>query len=111
MSNLINELNNRAELWGMIPFTNELEEHDTKEDIIKPLIYCNIIPLSAIRNLTPVTENMKFTHKFKVRALSIKVPKLDMFFMVKGQKYKFKSWNPDYKNNEFLEVFTELILE
>ena len=111
MQNITNKLNNSAELWGMVPFTNELLEQDVKEDILKQTIYCNILPSSAVKQNTPITEAINFTHKFTVRALSIKEPKLNMFFIFKGQKHQFKSWNPDYKNNEFLEVFTELILE
>ncbi|MBN3398150.1 phage head completion protein [Clostridium botulinum] len=108
---ITNQLNQRAELWGMIEFKNELEETDIKEDRIKDLVYCNILPQSVVKTSTPVSEGYEYTHRFKVRLKSIENPKLDMFFIFKEQKFFFKYWEPDYKNNEFLYIFCELKLE
>lgn len=109
--NLSEQLNKRCKLGGKIPFTNELGEQDIKDGIIKELVYCSILPQSAIKSNTPVTEGYNFTHKFKIRRKSISEPKLDMFFLFKNQKFYFKYWDSDYKNNEFLDIFTELKLE
>ena len=110
MHNMAGRLNNKAELFGLVDIINELGENDTIEGKIKD-VYCNIIPQSATKTNTPVTEGYSYSHKFTVRSKSIENPKLNMFFILKGQKYKIKYWQQDFKNNEFLEIFTELKME
>lgn len=111
MQNITNKLNCKCELFGMIDTLNELGENDRVEGKIKD-IYCNILPQSASQKWkSPVTEVIDHSHKFICRAMSIKEPKVDMVFKFKGLKYEFIYWNPDFKNNEILEVFTKLVLE
>ena len=112
MQNITNKLNCKTELWGLVPFENELGEMDTEKGIIKPIVYCNILPNNASQKFnSAVTEIINHSHKFTCRALSIKEPKVDMFFKFKGLKYEFIYWNPDFKTNEFLEIFTKLVIE
>jgi len=116
MRNITTKLNCIAELWGMVTYIDDLKEHNQKEDKIKDFICCNILPVSArlgatVKNNSDVTEISEYSHKFIVRIKSIIDIDISMFFIYKNQKYKFKSWIPDYKDNEFLEVFTELIVE
>ncbi|MBW9154864.1 hypothetical protein [Clostridium tagluense] len=113
MNNITNTLNHRAELWGMVEYTNELLEQDTKEDIIKPLIYCNIMPSGTMNRQKDngITESVEYSHKFKVRIKSIINPSIDMFFIFQKKKYEFKSFDIDFKNGEYLEIFTEMVME
>ncbi|MBU3145729.1 head-tail adaptor protein [Clostridium sp. CF012] len=111
MKNITNKLNCRAELWGMVPFENELGEQDVKEGKIKEVIYCNILPASASQRNNGVTEVINHSHKFTVRTKSIEDIKVNMFFIFKTQKYEFIYWNPDFKNNEYIEIFTKLVME
>ncbi|MGK0467146.1 phage head completion protein [Clostridium sp.] len=112
MQNITSKLNCKVELWGLVPFENELGEWDTEKRIIKPIVYCNISPSSASQsNNSGVTEIITHNYKITCRVKSILIPKVDMFFKFKGLKYEFKYWNPDFKNNEFLEIFCELVIE
>lgn len=114
MRNITIKLNCRAELWGMVKFQNELREWDIKEGKIKD-IYCNILPANPSSQSqkwsTTIVEVLEHSHKFTVRSKSIIDIKRDMFFIFKGLKYEVNSWNPDFKNNEFIEIFTNLVLE
>ncbi len=111
VKDLTSKLNCYAELWGKIAIKNKLNENDTEDAKIKN-IWCNILPQGAgISSEGDIVEKVNHTHKIKVRTLSIKEPKKDMFFMYKGLKYEIKYWNPDFKNNNFLDIFCKLILE
>jgi hypothetical protein len=111
VQNITNKLNNRAELWGMISSENELGEMDITEGKIKD-IYCNILPSSATQKWnSEIVQVVEHSHKFIVRSKSITDIKVNMFFKFKGLKYEFISWNPDFKNNEYIEVFTKLVIE
>ncbi|GCD10588.1 hypothetical protein [Clostridium tagluense] len=113
MRNITNKLNNRAQLWGMVEFTNELLESDKEEKIIKPLVYCNIIPSGTMNRQKDngVTQSVEYSHKFTVRIKSIVNPSIDMFFIFQGKKYEFVSFDIDFKNGEYLEIFTKMIME
>ena len=111
MQNITNKLNCKAELWGLTTFVNELGEQDKKVDKIKD-IYCNVLPATATQKWgSTVNETITHSHKIMCRSLSIKKPKVDMFFMYKGLKYEFIYWDPDFNSNEFINVFTELVIE
>lgn len=110
MKNITDKLNCRAELWGMVNIENELGETDREEAKIKD-IYCNILPAKATQRSNGITEEVNHSHKFTVRAKSLEDIKVNMFFRFKGLKYEFIYWNPDYKSNEYVDVFTNLNLE
>ncbi len=111
MQNITNKLNCKCELWGMIPFENELGEMDIREGKIKD-IYCNILPSGATQKWNSgITEKVEHSHKFTIRSKSIPDIKVNMFFKFKGLKYEFISYNFDFKNNEYIEIFTKLVLE
>ena len=111
IKNLINKLNCKVELYGMVDIENELGEADREESKIKT-INCNILPSSYSEKSTQIdTTRIEYTHKFKLRAKSLKEPKRDMFFKHKGLKYEFINWELDFKNSEYLNVFTKLIRE
>ncbi|MCY6957956.1 hypothetical protein [Clostridium brassicae] len=107
------KLNIQLGLWGMVPFKNELDEIDVKEGKIKD-IWCNIVPQHGSTSKTGETDVEKVTtiQKIKCRKLSIKNPKINMFFKDKnGLKYEFLDFYPDYKNNDFWEIKTRIIYE
>ncbi|MBW9170775.1 hypothetical protein K2F43_06085 [Clostridium estertheticum] len=112
MQNITNKLNCRAELWGMVKYIDTLKQHNVKEGKIKDLIFCNILPVASVqKKYSAVTEVVEYSHKFTVRTKSITNINVAMFFVYKKQRYEFQYWNPDYKNNQFIEVFTKLIVE
>jgi len=111
MQHITDKLNCKAELWGMLDVENELNEWDKIEGKIKN-IYCNILPSGASqKSNSGITQTIEHSHKFKVRSKSITAIKVDMFFMFKNLKYEFIYWNPDFKSNEFIEIFTKLVIE
>lgn len=110
MSTLVSKLRNKAELWGMVDGVNELGEIKREPGRIK-YIYCDILPAGYSTKETKVTTRNEHTHKFTCRLKSIPDPKLDMYFMHEGLKYEFLSWDVDFKNRQFLNIFTEQIIE
>lgn len=107
---MANQLKNKAELWGKIKVKDKLGQWSTKDGKIKD-IYCDIMPYRGSEANTPVTEYINQVFKIKVRYKSITDPKLDMFIIFKGKKYQFVSWNPDFNDRNYLEIFAKLILE
>lgn len=111
MSNLASTLKNKAELWGKIKVKDKLGQWGVKDGKIKD-IYCDILPYRGSEANTPAgTEYINQTFKIKVRFKSIVSPQLDMFIMYQNRKYKLVSWNPDFNNKEYLDLFCKLILE
>ncbi|SFA70191.1 phage head completion protein [Clostridium frigidicarnis] len=108
---LTNDLNNRAELWGMGDGKDDWGEIGREPVRLKGLIYCNIVPSGYSNKENPVTSKYEHTHKFKVRYLSIKNPSRDMFFIHDKLKYEFEAWDKDFKHREYYNIFTKLIIE
>ena len=72
------ELNRKIEIWGKIPFENELHENDFKNGKIKT-IWAKIIPQtgSLIKQKNADTLLSNVTHKVIVRYNSVKDLKAD----------------------------------
>lgn len=111
IKDITNKLKCKAELWGMVEKENELGEMDREPAKIKD-IYCNILPSSYSEksNAIDITR-IEHTHKFMVRVKSLKEPKLDMHFKYNNLKFEFISWDIDYLNKEYINVFTKVIME
>ncbi|ACQ52942.1 phage head completion protein [Clostridium botulinum] len=107
------KLNTLLELWGMVPFKNELGENDTREGKIKD-IWCEVIPIGGSVSTISNTEieYSSVTHKIRCRKLSIKEPSKDMSFKDKeGNKYEVQYFQRDFKKNKFIEFMTKIIYE
>lgn len=111
MSRLTSKLRNRVEVHTKHKVKNELGEWEYKYALYK-VIYAQIIPLrSSLKDGQAETEYVESTHKFKIRIKSL--PELDNTyrFVYKGQTYEVKYFDYDFKNNEFYDIYTRLVVE
>lgn len=104
---------NKLELYGSVTVENELEEI-TKEFRKLKDIYCEIKPFhGGIKDVggTGIQESYTIQRIF-VRKLSIKEPKIDMYFKdPKGVKYEILDFFPNYKDNSEWEFRTRINYE
>jgi len=105
------KLNKRIEHWGKVPFVNELGEQDYKDGYIKTM-WASIVPKTGSLEKTQAeTILTNTTHKIIVRYLSGKNIKESDFIMFRERRFDIKFiLNPFYKD-EYLEIFTEQVLE
>lgn len=104
---------NKLELWGSTWVENELGEEEKAFGKIKD-VYCQVIPNHGGTKTVggTHTEEAYTTQTIKCRKLSIKNPKIDMFFKdASGLKYEILDFYQDYKNNEFWEFKTRINYE
>lgn len=107
-----NRLDKKIEIWGNIPFTNELNEEDVKPGLIKPKpIWASIIPQTGnLQRQQANTILSNVTHKIKVRYGAGKDITQDMWIIFKGHRFDIKYIINPYFSNEFLEIFCEEII-
>jgi len=117
------ELNRKIEIWGKIPFENELHENDFKNGKIKT-IWAKIIPQtgSLIKQKNADTLLSNVTHKVIVRYNSVKDLKADDWLMYfekdtdrqiylndqdkkVGHRLDIKYMLDPYYKHEFKEIF------
>ncbi|WP_077369707.1 phage head closure protein [Anaerosalibacter sp. Marseille-P3206] len=111
MSRMTSKLRNKVDVYTKQKVENELGEIEYKYAKLKT-IYTQIIPkTSTLKDGQAETEYVESTHKFKVRIKSL--PELDNTyrFAYKGQTYEVKYFDPDYRSNEFYDVYTRLVIE
>ena len=107
----IGELKHRIDIWGNVPFINELGETDYTTAKIKP-IWAKIVPQTGSLGKTQAeTILTNTTHKMIVRYLSGKFIKESNFIMFRGKRYDIKFILNPFFADEFLEIFTEQVLE
>lgn len=103
----------RLELYGSVLVENELEEKTKEFKKLKP-VYCEIKPFhGGIKNVggTVIQESYTIQRIF-VRKLSIKEPKIDMYFKDSlGNKYEVLDFFPNYKDNSEWEFRTKINYE
>lgn len=51
------------------------------------------------------------THKITVRKNAITNPRVDMYFMFRGQKYKVRYFLPQFRKDDLIEFYCELRIE
>lgn len=111
MSRLTSKLRNNVEVLTKQKFKNALDENEYRYEHFK-YVYMQIISKSSqmIKGEAD-TEKVDSTHMFKLRIKSL--PDLDNTyrFKYKNQIYEVKYFDPDFKNNEFYEVYTRLVIE
>lgn len=107
------KLNKRIDIWGKVPFENELGEQDYKEGYIKT-IWASMVPQtkSLQQERTQAgTILTNTTHKIIVRYGSGKNIKESDFIKFRKRRFDIKFiLNPFFKD-EYLEIFTEQVLE
>lgn len=107
------EYKNKLELWGSVIAENELGENTKEYKKIKD-IFCRIIPShgGTIKKGNTELQESYTMQTILVRKLSIKTPKIDMFFKNEtGEKYEIQDFFPNYKNNNEWEFKTKIVYE
>ena len=111
MENITKRLRHKVEVWKTETFINELGEDDTK-GVLDKKAYCEIVPLKAAREEGQAnTESNNHKFKFLFRLKSVRDIKKDWFFIYDSNKYSVDYFNKDFKDNQFLEVFTTRVEE
>lgn len=111
MSRLTSKLINKVEVLTKQKFQNELDETEYRYSHFK-FVYMQIIPkTSKMIEGQADTEKVESTHVFKCRIKSLSGIDNTHRFKYKGQIYEVKYVDPDFKNNEFYEVYTRLVIE
>lgn len=105
MSNILQRLNCRVELYGQVrEIKNEIGEKDFEYGKIKDL-WAEITPQggSQVKGQGN-TISAEISHKLVIRNNAIKGLVNDMYFMFKGQRYDIKYFNPNYKYKDSIEI-------
>lgn len=111
MSRMTSKLRNRIEVLTKQRVKNELGEWEYKYAPLKTIYGQIISQRSSLKDGQAETEYVESTHKIKIRIKSL--PDLDNTyrFRYKGQIYEVRYFDPDYKNNEFYEIHTRMVIE
>ena len=106
--NITSMLNNTVDIYEFVLEKNELNEHEKKEKYLKTC-YCNIIPMNSkeVKSIADTQYNMH-THRFKFRYDSVSDIKKDWIFKFENKVFSVSSWDIDYKNREYIDVYTSL---
>lgn len=113
MSDFYRDLHNRLELYDKVKFINGLGKTDYKYDVVK-VVFGNLVPanLKGTTSTTQAeTEYGEVTHRLRVRKKSITNINKAMYFIYQGMQYKILFWQPDFKNDQFLEIMLQVKIE
>ena len=111
MSRLTSKLRNRVEVLTRQKFENVLGENEYRYSHSK-YVYMQILSKnSKMVDGEADTEKVESTHMFKCRIKSISNLDNTYRFKYKNQIYEVKYFDPDFKNNEFYEIYTRLVVE
>ena len=104
-------MNRKIDIWGKVPFINELGEDDYKNDFIKT-IWASIVPQTGSLQKTQVeTILTNTTHKIIVRYASGESIKESDYIIFRKRRYDIKFILNPYFKDETLEIFTTQVLE
>lgn len=100
------ELRNLIEIYENGAGRNILGEDDD-EPVLVTTRKAKIVPVKGKSETLPGnSEDLEITHKITIRS-GLTITK-DMFFMYAGQKYKIEYWQPNYKNERYMEIFAKM---
>lgn len=111
MSRLTSKLKNKVEVFTKNKVLNELGIYEYEYTKLKDS-YMQILPKSSkITKGEADTEKVESTHIFKCRVRSI--PDLDNTYRLKYKDltYEVTYFDYDFKDNEFFEIYTRLVIE
>jgi len=107
-------LNRKIELYHMVDEINEINE-TTRIPVKLKDVWCKIIPnhgTSSIYGGTHNVEEVKAKITIITRKLSIKNPKIDMYFLdSNGIRYNIIDFFPNYLKNDYWDFNCEVVYE
>ena len=105
------DLNQRIDIWSKVKSINELGEVQYN-DVKTSTIWASIVPQTgSLQKTQAETILTNTTHKIIVRYNSGKNIKESYFIMFREKRFDIKFILNPYFNNEFLEIFTQQIIE
>jgi hypothetical protein len=113
MSVLSSNLKNKVDVYGKMPFTNELGENDFKDTYIKSL-FVWILPatLTGTTATQPTgTEYSMVQQRVKCRKRSIPDLSKDIYFVYEGIRYDVQYFQPDFKEDEYWDILCKAKFE
>lgn len=113
MQNIAGRLKHKVDVYGRVEYTDELGATAYRYDKIKS-VWAAILPIlgervRAVKNkqgMVTVSETIKFI----IRIDAITVAN-DMYFVYKGQRYDVDYAVPHFKEMQYQEVYTQLVIE
>lgn len=109
--NMSSRLNCRIDVYGKIKLINDLNEIEYKYDKLTS-VWAEVIPQNG--NLQSSEVNVRYanvSHKITIRKNSKLNISNEMYFVFQGQRYDIEYFNPNYKYNDRIEVFCNLVVE
>ncbi len=102
------ELRNKIDVYALVEEKNSLGAMSKKPKKIKR-IWAKIVPTSGYSKEEKgnVTE-IEVSHKITVRANALKGLTAEYYIVYQGQKYEILYWYPNYKENNYMELFCRL---
>lgn len=108
MGGITSNLRCKVQIYRREESENELGERQKVLVYFKDA-YCSILPASNSEKRTVAdTEYNEHSHKFRFRKKSIESIKKDWQFIFEGRKYDIISYDIDFKENEFIDVYARL---
>ena len=101
---LASKLKNRIEIWD--PGEKDSDYGITTDPILVKTIWANIVPRTG--NLSLGEANTEYNNtKFKIRVRKTEIES-SYYIVFKEKRYSIDYILPDYKNNNFLEIYATL---
>lgn len=105
------DLRNRIEIWGNVPYENELGETAYRFEMINK-IWVSITPQTGkLQNQQAETLLTNVTHKIIVRYSAGKAITKDMHIYFKGRQFEIRYILNPYERNETLEIFCQELID
>lgn len=105
------DLRNRIDIYGNVPYTNELGERSYKFMELKS-IWSSIVPQTGkLQNQQAETVLTNVTHKVIIRYSAGKDITKDMQLRYKGRRFEIKYILNPYELNEKLELFCQELID
>lgn len=109
--NTLERLRHKIAVYAKTESKTEFGELTYAYEKIKS-VWAEITPKTGRENtLDGNSIQVSVTHKITVRNGSIKEPRNDMYFVLKGQRYEVLYFMPHYRHNDLIEFYCKLIIE
>lgn len=113
MSVISSNLRNKVDLFGGVPYVNELGESGLKPQKIKSLFVWFLPANLTGTTLTQPTgtEYSIAQQRVKCRKRSIPGLKKGMYFIYQGIRYDIEYFQPDFKEDEYWDILVKAKFE
>lgn len=113
--NLSGKLKHKIDIYGKMSYTDELGSKNYRYEKVKS-VWAAIVPILGERaraikaekkgNTVKISETIKFI--MRINAIIVEP---DMYFIYRGQRYDVDYAVPYFKDMQYQEVYTQLVIE